>query len=100
MALDIQSEAFRKAALRSERYRIIGVIVVVATLSFLPVTRALINRRPDELFRTSLYLGFWACCLAYEAIMLTVARRAERAGRSVSSALRPGRSLNRVPTSL
>jgi hypothetical protein len=78
----IQSEAFGRAALRSERYRIIGVIVVLSLMAP-PLLRGLVFPRPQEPRRLTVYLGFWICCAGYESIMLFIATRAQRANRPV-----------------
>ncbi len=77
----IESDAFVRASLRSERYRVIGLLCLCAFFILLNVTVAVLQTR--ELRRALLYLSFWAVCAGYECTLLLATRRAERANRPI-----------------
>jgi serine phosphatase RsbU (regulator of sigma subunit) len=76
----IQSDAFRRAALRSEQYRIVGLLLVFAGLSCIAIVFAVMQ---ETTFRNAgrygLYLAFWLLCAAYELVILWATQRAARA---------------------
>jgi serine phosphatase RsbU (regulator of sigma subunit) len=78
----IPSEAFRRAAMRSERHRIVVVLVALGAFAAVTVARAVLRPEPNESLRLPAALAFLACASGYELLMLVVVRRAERgAGR-------------------
>jgi serine phosphatase RsbU (regulator of sigma subunit) len=78
----IPSDAFRRAALRSERHRIVVLLVTLGVFAAVTVARAVVRPEPNESLRLPAAIAFLACASAYEWMMLTIVRRAERTGRA------------------
>jgi serine phosphatase RsbU (regulator of sigma subunit) len=76
----IQSEAFRRAALKSESYRIIGLLCVLCALLVFVIARDLVAGEFRLLVTQTLLLS---CAVAGEALMLAVVKRAIRRERDV-----------------
>src|SRR5947199_5762852 len=83
MPQDIQSDAFRSATLRSERYRIVGLLIACAFFILVNFTNALVHHDAVHWRRNGKFMSWWMMVAAYELIMLWVATRARRAGRQV-----------------
>ena len=79
----IRSEAFHRAALRSERYRILGILIVFSLFFLLDVTRSILAPGHHEHIFLRDTIFFFTLFFAYQVAMLWIARRAERAGRPV-----------------
>src|SRR4051812_12085512 len=71
------SDAFRRAALRSERHRIVVLLVALGALSAVTAARGAFRPGPNESVRLPVALGFLACAAGYEWLMLMVVRRAQ-----------------------
>jgi serine phosphatase RsbU (regulator of sigma subunit) len=80
----IQSKAFEHAALKSEAYRITGLLVLLGAITIYTTARGLGTRLFGLLFAELLLLGV---AIAYEAVMLTLVKRALAGQRSVPSAV-------------
>ena len=83
MTQPIQSEAFQLAALRSERVRIIAVIVIALLIVTLNVTRGIVDTNPDTRKWLRFALPLLGSFVLYQAIMLAVTTRAQRVRRPV-----------------
>jgi serine phosphatase RsbU (regulator of sigma subunit) len=79
----IHSDAFRTAALRSERFRIIGLIGVFTALGLINVILGLAAHSREALIRRGSYFSFWLLCAAFEAAVLWTTIRAQRKNRRV-----------------
>jgi serine phosphatase RsbU (regulator of sigma subunit) len=79
----IESDAFRRAALASESYRIEGLLCLLAALMLYTLARGLATGQFRLLLAQALLL---ALALAYEAFMLAVVKGALRRGRGVPKA--------------
>ncbi len=77
----IESEAFAAAALKSDQYRILGMLCVSGAFSLLCVANILAD--PRNYLRYVIYISWWGCLAAYEIVLLLAARRAQRKGRAV-----------------
>ena len=73
----IESEAFRRAALRSEAYRIEGLLCLLGALMLYVLARGLAAGQMRLLLAEALLVSL---AVAYEALMLFVVRRALRRG--------------------
>ena len=80
----IQSEAFKRAALKSESYRIIGLLCVLGVSLVVAIVRDLVTGEFRLLVTQTLLLSF---AVAGEALVLAVVKRAIRLGRDVPSAV-------------
>lgn len=80
----IQSEAFRRASLKSESYRILGLLCVLGALLVFVIARNLAAGEFRLLVAQSLLLS---SAVVGEALMLAVVKRAVRLERDVSSAV-------------
>ena len=80
-ATQIQSEAFDRAALRSERIRIIGLLSVVSAMVLVIVLRGALLGEMQSFLPGAIVLGSMA---AYEWLMLRVVSRAMRSERTLS----------------
>jgi serine phosphatase RsbU (regulator of sigma subunit) len=78
---DIKSEAFQLAALKSEWYRIVGLLCLLGTLIVYAVARALAAGDLRLLVAQALVLAF---AVAYEILMLAIVRRALKRRTGVS----------------
>jgi serine phosphatase RsbU (regulator of sigma subunit) len=84
---EIQSDAFRRAQLRSERLRIIGIISFLVVLWLVALVRVLILA---DHVSTGLWLGAsirLAFFLLYELLMLAAVQRAIRLGKDLPAAV-------------
>jgi serine phosphatase RsbU (regulator of sigma subunit) len=82
---DIQSEAFKQARSRSERFRILGILGFVAVLWLVSIIRVMYlhgGSHTGMWLRGSLMAGLFA---VYELVMLWAVRRAANAGRDLPS---------------
>jgi len=82
----IQSEAFRRASLKSESYRIIGLLCALGALLVFVIARNLLAGELRLLITQSLLFLF---ALGGEALMLAVVKRAVRPPASARKARRP-----------
>jgi serine phosphatase RsbU (regulator of sigma subunit) len=79
----IKSEAFRRAALNSESYRILGLLYLLGALLAFIIIRGLITGE----FRLLLTQGLAvALAIGYESLMLSVVLKALKRGRDVAQA--------------
>jgi serine phosphatase RsbU (regulator of sigma subunit)/protein-S-isoprenylcysteine O-methyltransferase Ste14 len=74
----IESDAFHAAALRSEQFRILGVLMILAFLCLTSIARALIFPQHGDSQRLGLYLAVLMAAAAFEGLMLRLAQRAGR----------------------
>jgi len=77
----IQSDAFQKAVLRSDKYRIIGMLCVCGAFAIMDVVMALAS--PDQTRRYLIYITWWGILAAYETAFLILANASQRRGRSI-----------------
>jgi serine phosphatase RsbU (regulator of sigma subunit) len=82
-AVQIESGAFRRAALKSESYRVLGLLCLLGVLTLYTVVRGVSSGQFRLLLAQTVLL---ALSLAYEACMLAVVKGAPRKGREVSPA--------------
>ena len=80
----IQSEAFRRASLKSESYRILGLLCVLCAVLVFAIVRDLVAGEFRLLVTQTLLLSF---AVAGEALVLAVVKRAIRLDRDVPSAV-------------
>jgi hypothetical protein len=80
----IQSEAFRRASLKSESYRIIGLLIVLCAVLAFAIARDVVTGEFRLLLTQTLLLSF---AMAGEALTLFIVKRAIRLGRDVPSAV-------------
>ncbi|MCM3902659.1 MAG: hypothetical protein ND866_13210 [Pyrinomonadaceae bacterium] len=80
----IQSEAFRRAALKSESYRIIGLLCVLCAVFVFAIARDLAAGEFRLLVTQTLFFSF---AVAGEALVLVIVKRAVRLGRDVHPAV-------------
>jgi serine phosphatase RsbU (regulator of sigma subunit) len=80
----IQSDAFRRAALKSESYRLIGLLCVLCALIIFAIARDLVTGEFRLLVSQTLFFSF---ALAGEALVLAIVKRAVRLGRDVHPAV-------------
>jgi serine phosphatase RsbU (regulator of sigma subunit) len=79
----IKSEAFRRAALNSESYRILGLLYLLGALLVFIIVRGLIIGEFQLLMTQGLAV---AIAIAYESLMLRVVMKALKRGREVAQA--------------
>jgi serine phosphatase RsbU (regulator of sigma subunit) len=79
----IESNAFQRATLKSESYRIPGLLVLLGALLLYTIARGLIAGQARLLLAQTLLL---ALAITYEALMFRAVRGALRGGRDVSRA--------------
>lgn len=77
----VESTAFWNAALRSERLRIVGLIVLVSLAALFVTVRTFAWTEPEQARGFGWLLATVGGLLAYESVMLVVVTRAIRAGR-------------------
>jgi serine phosphatase RsbU (regulator of sigma subunit) len=82
-AVQIESGAFQRAALKSESYRILGLLGLLGALLAFAVARGLATRQFRLLLAESLLLGL---IISYKAFKLSVVKRALRGDRAVPHA--------------
>jgi serine phosphatase RsbU (regulator of sigma subunit) len=80
MQQPIASAAFSRAALRSEQFRIAGMIGLCCTFMVMNIVRGFMVGSPG---RRSLYAAWWLAFGAYETLMYFITLRAARKGRPV-----------------
>jgi hypothetical protein len=80
----IQSEAFRRASLKSESYRIIGLLIVLCAVLAFAIARDVVTGEFRLLVTQALLLFF---AMVGEALTLLIVKRAIRLGRDVPSAV-------------
>ena len=83
--VEIQSEAFSLAALRSERIRILGLLVAMAALLVLVVVRALILGDAALVQQLPQVTALLLFVIAYEAVILLIVKRALRMTQELST---------------
>ncbi len=71
---DIHSEAFRKAALQSECTRILVLLLVIAAVLAVAVSRAMIARLPEQFETLPKTVGLLLVATAYEGMMFVYVR--------------------------
>ena len=76
----IQSEAFRRATLQSERFRITGMLIVLGGTVLLILVRALFSANPAEARFLPKAILFGVVAVAYEGVMLRRVSRKIREG--------------------
>ncbi|HZZ43809.1 MAG TPA: SpoIIE family protein phosphatase, partial [Tepidisphaeraceae bacterium] len=79
----IESEAFQAAAVRSDRYRIIGMLCICGAFAVLDVVSVL--NRPWEMKRYALYLSWWGVLAGYEVGFLVITNRGRKKGKPIRS---------------
>jgi PAS domain S-box-containing protein len=79
-ATDTSDAAFRKAALQSERTRILGLLFVLATVFLVVLTRALITGVQAQLVLLPRLIALMSSAAAYEGLVLAMVGRARRRG--------------------
>ena len=77
----IQSDAFNQAALRSDRYRAIGLLWIFGVFGAADIIGAVITSSDAEVFGHA--LAFWVSAAVYEGILLSVTARAQSHGRNI-----------------
>jgi serine phosphatase RsbU (regulator of sigma subunit) len=80
----IQSDAFRAAALKSERFRIVGLLLACAFFIVVDIFNGLYHREDAYWGRMGVFIAWWGGVAAYELIGLWIVTRAIRAGRQIS----------------
>jgi serine phosphatase RsbU (regulator of sigma subunit) len=83
MSEQIQSNAFRDAAYRSERYRTIGLLSVFLCLAVMSAISAFFTPIAHRGLRYVIFLSFWMCCAALEVLTMLLAHRAQRAQKAL-----------------
>ena len=82
----LQSPAFVHATLRSERFRILGIMTFVLGFILLNISRILSwHLTGKDVDRGIEYISFWTAIGAYQGMMLWITSRAMRRGRGVAS---------------
>src|SRR4051794_19235503 len=81
----IQSDAFSRAALRSERYRTIALLAILAVIAISATTRSIVSPRRNEAQWVRVELPALGVALGYQIAMLLIIGGAERSGRGVPS---------------
>jgi serine phosphatase RsbU (regulator of sigma subunit)/protein-S-isoprenylcysteine O-methyltransferase Ste14 len=79
--LTIQSEAFNQAALRSDRYRAIGLLCICGVFAVIDIVSAILNVGEASFFLHA--VAYWGCLAVYEGILLCVTVQAQRQRRQV-----------------
>ena len=79
--VEIRSDAFARAALRSERVRVLGLLWTLAALMVVAAVRAVAYGAPGELRLLVSMIGLAAVITAYEAVMLRFINRSIAAER-------------------
>ncbi len=79
--IEIRSEAFERAALKSERIRVIGLLWALAALMVVAAVRARVFGAPGELQLLVSMIGLAVVMTAYEALMLRFINRSIAAER-------------------
>lgn len=76
----IQSEAFQRAAQRSDQFRIIGMLCVCGTFIVLDVASMLADANTRK--RYVIFMCWWGMLAAYELVFLIITSLARRRGRT------------------
>jgi len=80
----IQSDAFRRAAIHSERYRTFGLLAIIAGLILLNIGRIVSGQfAAQDIRRFSAYIIFWLFCGLYELLVLRLVSLEKRPGQSI-----------------
>ena len=77
---EIRSKAFQAAALRSERVRVVGVLVTLAILLLIAAGRALLSSSQVEILVLVLLVG---AMIVHKGVMLVVVNRRIAAGKDL-----------------
>jgi serine phosphatase RsbU (regulator of sigma subunit)/protein-S-isoprenylcysteine O-methyltransferase Ste14 len=77
----IQSEAFNRAALKSDQYRAIGLLYICGALAIVGIISVVFSFQ--EVGMLGHLLAFWISLAAYEGILLAITRQAQWLGRYV-----------------
>ena len=78
--IDISYSSFRQATLKSERIRIIGLILVLAFILMVVVIRALLGGVPEQFPMLPRFTALILASAAYESLMLGLVSRAIKRG--------------------
>ena len=78
--IDISYSSFRQATLKSERIRIIGLILVLAFILMVIVIRALFGGVPEQFHLLPRFTALILASAAYESLMLGLVSRAIKRG--------------------
>ena len=81
--IDISYSSFRQATLKSERIRIIGLILVFAFILIVVVVRALLGGVPEQFHLLPRFSALILASAAYECLMLGLVSRAIKKGRDL-----------------
>ena len=79
----IHSDAFRAASLRSERYRIVALLLACGFFALVNVGNGIYHNDLLHWQRTVAFVTWWVCVAGYEFVILSFATRAMRAGRQL-----------------
>ncbi len=82
---EIRSEAFKQAALRSERIRIIGLLGGVVAVLAVVLFRALLFGSSEEIRYLPGILVLLVCLMAYESLVLVLVNRLIQSERDLPS---------------
>ena len=74
--IDISYSSFRQATLKSERIRIIGLILVLAFILMVVVIRALLGGVPEQFHLLPRFTALILASAAYESLILALVSRA------------------------
>ena len=80
VATDVSNAAFRKATLQSERTRILGLLLVLASVTLIVLARALVTGVQSQLADLPQIIALVAAAAAYEVLALTIVGRTLRRG--------------------
>ena len=80
---EIQSEALKQAVLRSERTRVIGLLVTLTILLFIVIIRVLLVGTSQEIRLLPIAILFLGGMIAYESWMLSLIKRRILLGRDL-----------------
>jgi PAS domain S-box-containing protein len=81
--IDVPVASFRQATLKSERIRIIGLILVLCFIEVVVAIRALLGGVPGQLGLLPRFTALILASVAYESLMLGMVRRAIKRGRDL-----------------
>ncbi len=81
--IDISYSSFRQATLKSERIRIIGLILVFAFVLIVVVVRTLLGGVPEQFHLLPRFTALILASAAYESLMLALVNRAIERGRDL-----------------
>jgi PAS domain S-box-containing protein len=82
-AIDVPFVSLRQATLKSERIRIIAMMLVLSFLLAVVAVRALLGSMPEQLHLLPRFTGLIMASIAYESLMLAMVNRAIKRARDV-----------------